>query len=177
LFGFLCGVCIHIKEKGGIMDLFNKCKKFNLYICFIGGLALILMMLLTIADVILREFRAPVVGTYELVGYMAVIVLGFSIPYTTSVRSHVVVDFFTMKLPEKIQRFLLLITRCVGILLFIFMGYHLLLMGGDYYRSGEVSPTLQVPFYPFIFAIGACCFLQSFTQMTHVITILWRRKV
>jgi TRAP-type C4-dicarboxylate transport system permease small subunit len=159
------------------MDLFNTCKKFNLYVCFIGGLALVLMMLLTIADVILRGFRAPVVGTYELVGYMAVVVLGFSIPYTTSVKSHVVVDFFTMKLPGKVQKVLLVITRCVGILLFVFMGYHLLLMGVDYYRSGEVSPTLQAPFYPFIFAIGACCFLQSFTQFTHVITILSRRKV
>jgi TRAP-type C4-dicarboxylate transport system permease small subunit len=160
-----------------MMDLFNKCKKFNLTICLIGGVALVLMMLLTISDVILREFRRPVVGTYELVGYLAVIVLGFSIPYTTSVRSHVVVDFFTTKLPGKVQHLLLLITRCIGILLFILMGYDLLLMGGDYYRSGEVSPTLQVAFYPFIFAIGVCCFLQSFTQLAHVITILSRRKV
>jgi len=159
------------------MDLFNKCKTFNLYICFIGGVALILMMLLTISDVILREFRSPVVGTYELVGYLAVVVLGFSMPYTTSVRSHVIVDFFTMKLPRRVQHLLLLITRCIGILLFLFMGYNLLLMGMDYYRSGEVSPTLQVPFYPFIFAIGACCFLQSLTQWAHVITLVGRRKV
>jgi len=159
------------------MDLFNKCKTFNLYICFIGGVALILMMLLTISDVILREFRSPVVGTYELVGYLAVVVLGFSMPYTTSVRSHVIVDFFTMKLPRRVQHLLLLITRCIGILLFLFMGYNLLLMGMDYYRSGEVSPTLQVPFYPFIFAIGACCFLQSLTQWANVITLVGRRKV
>jgi TRAP-type C4-dicarboxylate transport system permease small subunit len=159
------------------MDLFNKCKTFNLYVCFMGGVALILMMLLTISDVILREFRHPVVGTYELVGYLAVVVLGFSIPYTTSVRSHVVVDFFTKKLSARVQHLLVLMTRCAGILLFSFMGYDLLLMGRDYYRSGEVSPTLQVAFYPFIFAIGVCCFLQSFTQLTHVISLVGRKKV
>ncbi|MGQ9647632.1 MAG: TRAP transporter small permease [Thermodesulfobacteriota bacterium] len=177
MFGFLLGVGVPIKEEGGMMDLFNKWKKFNLVLCLIAGVALVSMMLLTISDVILREFRRPVVGTYELVGYLAVIVLGFSIPYTTSVRSHVVVDFFTTKLPEKVQSILLLITRCMGVFLFILMGYDLLLMARDYYRSGEVSPTLQVPFYPFIFAIGVCCFLQSFTQVAHVITILSRRKV
>ncbi len=159
------------------MDLFNKVKRFNLYICFVGGVALVLMMLLTISDVILREFRRPIVGTYELVGYLAVAVLGFSIPYTTSIRSHVVVDFFVKKLSAKVQHLLLVVTRCAGILLFSFMGYDLVLMGRDYCRSGEVSPTLQFPFYPFIFAIGVCCFLQSFTQLTHVIALVGRKKV
>jgi TRAP-type C4-dicarboxylate transport system permease small subunit len=173
----LCGVGINIKEKGGIMDLFDKWKKFNLYVCLIGGLALIVMLLLTVMDVILREFRRPIVGTYELVGFVAAVVLGFSIPYTTSVKSHVIVDFLTMKLPGKAQNLLLVITRCFGMLLFILMGYNLLLMGMDYYRSGEVSPTLRAPFYPVIFAIGACCFLQSFTQLVHVISIIRRREV
>ena len=159
------------------MDLFNTCKKINLYLSFIGGAAFMFMMLLTIADVILREFRCPIVGTYELVGYSAAVVLGFSLPYTTSLKSHVIVDFLLIKLSGKVQNALLIITRCLGIFLFIMMGYNLLLMGIDYYRSGEVSPTLRVPFYPIMFGIGICCFLQSFTQLVHVITIIRREKV
>jgi TRAP-type C4-dicarboxylate transport system permease small subunit len=158
------------------MDLFNTCKKFNLYISFIGGAAFMFMMLLTISDVILREFRHPIVGTYELVGYSAAAVLGFSLPYTTSLQGHVTVDFLTIKLPGKVQNVLLLITRSLGILLFSMMGYNLFLMGMDYSRSGEVSPTLHVPFYPIMFGIGACCFLQCLTQLVHMITIIRRKK-
>ncbi|MDD5008525.1 MAG: TRAP transporter small permease [Syntrophorhabdaceae bacterium] len=157
------------------MDLFEKCKKVNRYIYLFGGFALMFMMLLTVADVILREFDHPIVGTYELVGFSAAVVIGFCIPYTTSVRSHITVDFLTMRLPAKVQKVLLIITRFLGIFLFVFVGYNLFKMGMDLYRSGEVSLTIQVPFYPIAFGIGACCFLQAITQLADVIGIIRRQ--
>ncbi len=157
------------------MDLFEKCKKVNRYIYVIGGFALMFMMLITAADVILRLFGHPIIGTYELVGFSAVVVLGFCIPYTTSVKSHITVDFITIHLSGKVNNVLLVITRLLGIFLFVFIAYNLFIMGSDLYRSGETSPTLHMPFYPIVFGIGVCCFLQVFTQLVDVI-ILIRRK-
>jgi len=78
------------------------------------------MMLLTVADVVLREFDHPIVGTFELVGFSAAVVIGFCIPYTTSMRGHITVDFLTMRMPEAVKRILLVITRFMGIFLFVF---------------------------------------------------------
>lgn len=158
------------------MDLFEKCKKINRYIYLFAGFALMFMMLLTVADVILREFKHPIVGTFELVGFSAAVVLGFSIPYTTSMRGHITVEFLTMKLSKSVKRILLVITRFLGIFLFIIMGYNMFIFGSDLSKSGEVSATLQIPFYPIAFGIGVCCFLQALTQLVDVIAIIRRQS-
>lgn len=158
------------------MTLFEKCKKVNRIFFLIAGFAVMFMMLLTVADVILRDFGMPIVGTYELVGFSAVVVIGFCIPYTTSVRSHITVDFFTMKMSPGVKRFLIIITRIMGIFLFAMAGYNLILLGRDFYRSGEVSLTIHMPFYPVAYGIGFCCFLQVLTQLADLIGILRRQS-
>jgi TRAP-type C4-dicarboxylate transport system permease small subunit len=158
------------------MELFEKCKRFNRYIYIVGGFALVFMMLLTVVDVILREFQHPLVGTFELVGFSAAVVIGFCIPYTTSVRGHITVDFLIMKMPENVQRILRIITRILGVCLFILIGYNLFKMGMDLHRAGEVSNTLQLPFYPVAFGIGLCCFLHAFTQLVDVIAVIRRQS-
>jgi len=130
------------------------------------------MMLITVADTILREFKKPIVGTYELVALAAAIVLGFSIPYTTSLKGHITVDFFTMKFKAKTKKVSLIITRILGIVLFVFMGYEMILMSFDLKNSGEVSATLQLPFYPIAFGIGICLFFQVITLIADTIRVI-----
>jgi len=50
---------------------------------WIAAGAIIVMMLLTTADVILRIFRHPIPGTYEIVGLLGAVVVSFSLAYTT----------------------------------------------------------------------------------------------
>jgi len=152
------------------VSLYERTKSINRIIYLVAGFALMFMMLLTVADVIMREFQKPIIGTFELVGLSAAVVIGFCIPYTTSLKSHISVDFFTMILSEKKKRVLLLFTRVLGIILFFLIGYDLLLMAQDLYRSGEVSLTIKMPFYPVAIGIGLCCFMQTFTLIVDFIT-------
>jgi len=154
------------------MALNEFIKRFNRYLFIISGCAVVFMMLLTVADTILRFFKKPIVGTYELVGLAAAIVLGFSIPYTTSLKGHITVDFFTMKFKPKTKQVCLVITRILGIILFAFMGYELIRMSLDLKNSGEVSSTLQLPFYPIAFGIGICLFFQVITLIADTIRVI-----
>lgn len=151
------------------MTFFEFIKKFNRFFFIIGGFAVVFMMLITVADTILRYFKRPIVGTYELVGLSAAIVLGFSIPYTTSLKGHITVDFFTMKFKPKTKKFWLVITRILGLFLFAFMGYEMFVMATDLKNSGEVSATLQLPFYPIAYGIGICLFFQVITLIADTI--------
>lgn len=144
-------------------------KKFNRALFIIGGFALVFMMLITVADTILRMFARPIIGTYELVGLSAAVVLGFSIPYTTSLKGHIVVDFFTMKFSPKVKKFWLTITRILGLFLFAFMSYEMFIMANDLRKSGEVSATLQLPFYPIAYGIGVCLIFQVITLIADTI--------
>jgi lipopolysaccharide export LptBFGC system permease protein LptF len=59
-------------------------------------------------------------------------------------------------------------TRCLGIGLFFVIGWNLIKMGADLSKSGEVSPTLQMPFYPVVYAVGVCCFIQCLVLLADV---------
>ncbi len=158
------------------MSLFERTKNINRIIYLIAGFALMFMMLLTVADVIMRELGKPIIGTYELVGLSAAVVIGFCIPYTTSMKSHISVDFFTMKLRDKAKNILLLFTRVLGTVLFFVIGYNMLIMAQDLYRSGEVSLTIKMPFYPIAIGIGLCCFMQTFTLIVDFFDIARKKS-
>lgn len=154
------------------MDAFSGMKKINRLVYLVGGVALVFMMLITVADVFGRRAGHPLVGTYELVGLAGAVVIGFCIPYTTSLRSHIAVDFITMKLPPRLKLVLLVITRAMGIFLWSFVAYSLFFLGVHLYGSGEVSLTLQIPTYPVAFGISVCCWLQAVTQLIDFVDIV-----
>lgn len=140
-------------------------RRLNRGLLIVAGFAISFMMLITVADTVLRYFKMPIVGTYELVGLAAAVVLGFSIPYTTFVKGHIVVDFFVMKFKPKVKKFWLIVTRVMGLFLFSFMGYEMILMANDFRRSGEVSATLKLPFYYVAYGIGICLLFQVLTLL------------
>ncbi len=137
----------------------------------VGGFILPVMMSITVVDVCLRIFGKPLVGTYELVAYTGALVVAFSIPFTSWVRGHIYVDFFIQKLSPPFQRVLHTITRIMAIALFLLAGWNLIKYALDLARSGEVSPTLQMPFYPVVFAVGIACLIQCLVLAADVVKI------
>ncbi len=131
-------------------------------------------MLLTLGNMIVGHVR-PIVGTYELVGFLGAVVIGFSIPLTSWLRGHIYVDFFIFRFPQKTRNAFNIATRCLSIFLFLMIGWNLFKYGMDLQRTGEVSLTLQIPFYPIVFGIGVCCFAQCFVLMGDIVKIFGGR--
>lgn len=126
----------------------------------VSGVALAGSMFLTATDVLLRSFKSPILGTYEVVGLLGAITIGFSIPQTTRLNGHVIMDFVTSKLPQGLERILHSATRILGIILFAVIGSNLMAFGSDFRRVGEVTPTLQIPLYPAAYGIAFCCLIE-----------------
>ena len=137
----------------------------------IAGISLTFLMLLTIADVVLRIFRRPVVGTYELVAFSGAVVIGFSMPLTSYVRQHIFVDFFILKFSKKVRDIFNITTRCLVIVLFLLVGWNMFKYARDLQKSGEVSLTLQMPFYPVAYGVGICCFILCLVFVCDIIKI------
>lgn len=127
----------------------------------IAGVSLVAMMSLTVADVGLRSYGRPIVGSYEIVALMGSLVVGFSLPFTSWVRGHIYVDVLVQKLSRAARNAFHCATRILGMVFFSLIAWNLAKMGLDLQRSGEVSPTLQIPFYPIVFGVGISCLLQS----------------
>ena len=70
----------------------------------IGGVILVSMMLITVFDVMLRCIGRPMSGTYDLVALGGALIIGFSVPYTTMKKGHIIVDVLTQGLSERGQK-------------------------------------------------------------------------
>jgi TRAP-type C4-dicarboxylate transport system permease small subunit len=151
--------------------LLNGVGRVSRLINVIAGIAITFIMLLTVLDVILRSFRKPIVGTYELVAFSGAMVVGFAIPLTSWMRGHIYVDFFTAKLPKTLRSICNLATRAMGIGLFLLIGWNLIKMGLDLQQSGEVSLTLQLPFYPVAYGVAVSCFVQCLVLLMDMVKI------
>lgn len=149
----------------------NAVRQTSRLINIVSGIFITFIIALTVSDVILRFFRAPILGTYELVAFSGSIVIGFSIPITSWMRGHIFVDFLVLKLPRTVRRVFHIVTRCMGIVLFFLIAWNLFKMGMDLQKSGEVSLTLQLPFYPIAYGLAVSCFFQCLVLLTDMVKI------
>ena len=125
----------------------------SLYV--IAGSVFACMIILTLFDVILRNFGHPITGSMEFIQYGGAIVFGFSIPYGTMLGAQVIVDIVTEKLSPEKKRTINIITRCIGILLFLFIAYNFFIYGtgretnrrahGQF--QDTLLPVLLLPFH------------------------------
>lgn len=137
----------------------------------VAGIALTAMMFLTVADVVLRAFRRPIVGTYELVGLLGAVVIGFAIPQTSRMRGHVLMDFLTGKLSAGLQKVFQVLTRLLAIAIFFIIAWNLWILGSDFSRSGETTLTLQLPLYPVAYGIAICCFIECLVLLIELFEV------
>lgn len=129
-------------------------------------------MLLTVLDVILRGFRMPIVGTYELVAFSGAIVVSFAVPLTTLLKGHIMVDFLVLKFPKGTRKTVNIVTRLFGIGLFSLLGWNLIKMGIDLYQVGEVSPTLQLPYYLVAFGVAFSAFAECLVFIVQIFRVI-----
>lgn len=151
-----------------ILTITHKLSKF---LNSIAGAALVAIVVITVADVVLRIFKKPITGTYEIVGFLGAIVIGFGIPLTTWHRGHIFVDFLIEKFPHWRRDVVNIFTRLLGIGLFLIAGWNLIIVGMDLYRTGEVSLTRQLPFYPIAYGLAVSCFVQCLVLVCDIIKI------
>lgn len=134
--------------------------------------ALSFLMVITVADVIGRSSGKPIPGTFEIVSLTGAIVIGFALPLTSWKRNHVCLDYLLEKFPKGRREVMLASTRIAGILLFLLFGISLMTLAIDTYLSGEVSLTIKLPTYLFIFATSICCFVESFILFCDIVRIV-----
>ncbi len=139
----------------------------------IGGAALTFMMLLTVADILMRAGGHPIMGTYEIVALSLAMVIGFGIPKVSLDRGHVYMEFLVQRFSRRTRAIMNTFTRILCIVLFALMGYNLFTVGNEFHMTGEVSSTLQIPFFPVPYGVGVCCFIECFVFVFDIMKI-WR---
>ena len=138
------------------------------FLLIIAGITLAFMFLFTLLDVIMRAFGRPIVGDYEVISFLGAVVFGFSIPYTSALKGHVIVDFLIEKLPGKAESAVQVATRLICMALFLWMSWNFIQMSLDLIKNKEVTPVFRLPYYPISFGLAFACLVQCLPLLSQI---------
>lgn len=117
------------------------------------------MLALCCADITMRLLNRPILGTYEVVAFLGAITASFALPQTTIEGGHVAVEFIMNKFPAPMRKMVYILVNLLGAGLFLCAAWELIWYAFDLKAAGEVSMTLQLPFYPILYGVSFCCFM------------------
>ena len=149
------------------MDRLEKLSRvLNRLLLWTGGLFLVAMVLLTCANIFLRIVWLPVPGTYELMGYFGAIVTAFALGYTQLTRGHIAVDVLVSVFPARLQRFVNGINSLVCLGFFVLVAWQLTRYAATLRRTGELTETLRIIYYPFTWGVALGCVVLALVFLT-----------
>jgi TRAP-type C4-dicarboxylate transport system permease small subunit len=151
----------------------KRIEQINRALIVIAGIFLVAMMLLTCSNIILRMVWVPVRGTFELMGFFGAVVTAFSLGYTQITRSHIAVDVLVRKFSSRTVKILTSINHVVCALFFSLVAWQLAEKGTILLKTGEVTETLRIIYYPFTYGTAAGCGFLALVFMADLASLLF----
>ncbi len=159
------------------MDLLMRINKFlNQVLTLTGGAVLVGMILLTCANIFIRQFYIPIRGTFELMGYAGAVVTAFALGYTQITNGHISVDVLVNTYPKPLKRLVSLINHGACSLFFALVGWHVVQKALTLKNVGELSETLRIIYYPFTLAVALGCFILALVLFTDFLKVIFPKK-
>lgn len=127
----------------------------------VAGFALILLMLLTTADVVGRYFfNSPIGGVFDLTHFAVSIMTFLGLAYCGWRGTHVVIELLYDRLPPAARRVLNRVTNLAGCTLFGLISWRTAVQSIDVREMGEASQMMEIPLFPlyYLVAFGAGLF-------------------
>ncbi|HLS56311.1 MAG TPA: TRAP transporter small permease subunit [Zeimonas sp.] len=135
------------------LEKFNQ--RVNGVLAWAAGLALIAMMLFTVADMALRALGRPVAGSYEIIGWLSAAAMALALGYTQVHRGHVAIDLLTTRLRGRTRAAIELATCLLAFALFAAVAWFLARYGRVLQETGSLSETLKAIVYPWVYVVAA----------------------
>ena len=123
-----------------------------------GSVFLFLLMLLVVVHVIGRYlFKLPIPGAVQFIQFSMVFVVFLGLGYCAVQQGNVSVDLLVARLPRRARAIIDAITCFLSIGIVSLITWQGVIQGMNLWRSGAVSGTPQVPYFPFFIVLVFGC--------------------
>jgi TRAP-type C4-dicarboxylate transport system permease small subunit len=159
------------------MEQLDKISRFlNEVLIWIAGVFLVTMILLTCSNIFLRLVWTPIRGTFELMEFFGAIFTAFALGYTQINRGHIGIDLVVNQFRAKIQRILNGISYFICMVFFSIAGWQIARWATVLRRTGEVTETLRIIFYPFTYGVALGCIVLALVLLVDLLKVLIQKK-
>ena len=139
--------------------------------CFLGA-----MILLACANIFLRLVWVPVAGTFELMGYFGAVLTAFALGYTQMGRGHIAVDVLVLKFSKGTRRTLNAFNCFICMIFFAIVTWQVAKYATTLWKTGEVTETLRIIYYPFTYGVALGCATLSLVFLVDFLKHLFPEK-
>jgi len=159
------------------MELLNKINRVinDVFMC-VAGIVLAAMIILTCANIFCRLVWLPIRGTFELMGYFGAVITAFALGYTQIKKGHIAVDIVILGFSSKVRSILNAINCVLCIAFFVLVGWQIWRYATNLWRTGEVTETLRIVYYPFTYAVALGCFALAFVFLVEFLNSIFCYK-
>lgn len=159
------------------MNMLMKINKWvNMMLTLTGGVFLVGMILLTCANILVRQIYSPIPGSYEITGFAGAIVAAFALGYTQFTNGHISVTVLYDTYPKLLKRVISVINHSVCCLFFLATFWYMVQKALTLKNSGELSETLRIIYYPVTLAVAFGCFILALALFTDLLKAVLQPK-
>jgi len=159
------------------MEFLDRITRFlNQILIWIAGIFLGVMILLSCINILFRLVWVPVRGTFELMGYFGAIITAFALGYTQSKRGHIAVDILVSGFSKKVQGILNGINCFICMIFFAMAALQIAKYATTLLRTGELTETLHIIYYPFTYAVAVGCAILSLVFLTDFLKAILQKE-
>lgn len=130
-------------------------------LALLAGAVLVLMVLLTVADVVMRYvFGAPIFGAQDLAQLGLLVVVFLSMAHCGRSGGHIAIEVITERLPRRVRRPIAAATAIIGATALLLLAWRAVIAGQRAAEFEAGSNLLGIPFAPFhgVIALGAALY-------------------
>jgi TRAP-type C4-dicarboxylate transport system permease small subunit len=127
-----------------------------------AALFLLTLMAVTLVDVLGRNLlNRPLTGALELTELLLFLIIFLMLPQVTLRNQHIVITLLSSTLGSKLDIFQRVLNAVLGFGLYSITGWQLWALAARSASYGDMTPTLQWPYAPFLFAMAVLSFLNA----------------
>ena len=143
-------------------------RKVVMALAYVACAALMVMVIVTSIEVVLRIFRTTMTGAYDIVKIAATLTMAAALPYTTAIKGHVAIEYFFHKLGRRGRVVVDTAMRVSAMALFSLLAWGCVDYGNSLRAKGEVSMTLQLPVFWLPYVLAVSCALVVLIKLYHL---------
>lgn len=151
--------------------------RLSKWLTYVGYIAILAMMLLVVVDVLSRFlFNHPLLGLNEIVVFLLCILIFSGLAWTEAEESNVVIPILFDRLPPRIQTPVYVFVNVLGIGILGLIAWRSAVYAGEQMGGGDMSPTLSIPTFPFIYFVAFGSGLFALVLLTKIVKRLQERN-
>lgn len=142
----------------------------------LGCISVVVLAAIAAGNMLMRMIYKPIHGSYELIGFFGATSVGLALAYTQLRKDHIMVTIISDKFKEGLKRNLERFSYVLNSVFFSICGWQTFKWGNKLAKSGELSETLKIVYYPFVYVLAIGFFIMALALIFDFLLTFERRQ-